>query len=128
MHPSSTRLAGKGEVQYLAPGLREQLDGFPFSPMEVLVQRIRRFGVAQTAKVLGVIYGLVGLVFAPIFILASVLSPGKPGISVGFALVLPIFYGFAGFVFSAIGAALYNLVATYVGGIEVQLEEPRAGG
>lgn len=126
MHPSSTRLAGKREVQY-STHLRGPAARFSILP-EVLVQRIRRFGVAQTAKVLGVIYALVGLVFAPIFILASVLSPGKPGISVGFALVLPIFYGLSGFIFSAVGAALYNLVATHVGGIEVQLEEPRADG
>ncbi len=32
----------------------------------------------------------------------------------------------AGFVFTAIGCAIYNFVAGYVGGIEVELESERA--
>lgn len=85
-------------------------------------QRIRRFGVAQTAKVLGVLYGMLGLVFVPFFILASIASPDAFPYGFGFAIMFPVLYAVLGFVTVAIGCALYNLVAGWVGGIEVELE------
>lgn len=39
----------------------------------------------------------------------------------GAIVVLPIFYGVLGFVFAGIGAAIYNLVAGWVGGIEIDM-------
>lgn len=35
---------------------------------------------------------------------------------------MPIFYGILGFIMGAIGAALYNLFAKWIGGIEVQVQ------
>ena len=84
-------------------------------------QQIRRFGVGQTAKVIGVLYALMGLVFVPIVLIASMYSPDKTGFGPGFALALPVMYGVLGFVFTAIGCAIYNVVAGLVGGIEVEL-------
>ena len=89
-------------------------------------QQIRRFGVGQTAKVVATLYALMGLVFAPIFLIASMFSPKETVLGPGFALALPIIYGALGFIFTAIGCAIYNLVAGLVGGIEVELEDPRA--
>jgi hypothetical protein len=74
--------------------------------------------------VVGVLYGLLGLVFLPFFLLASLLSPKETGFPVGFAFALPIIYGVCGLIFTAIGCALYNWVAGMVGGIEVQLDAP----
>lgn len=88
--------------------------------------QIRRFGVGQTAKVVGALYALMGLVFVPIFLIASMVSPNKSGIGAGFALALPIIYGVVGFIFTAIGCAIYNFVAGLVGGIEVELDGSHA--
>lgn len=90
-------------------------------------QQIRRFGVGQTAKVVGVLYALMGLLAIPIFLVAATLSPKETGFGTGFAFALPILYGIMGFIFTAIGCAIYNLVAGWVGGVEVELEEPPAG-
>jgi hypothetical protein len=87
-----------------------------------VIQRIRRFSIGQTAKVLGVLYALMGVIFLPIFLLAALFSPTETGFGVGFALALPIIYGLIGFIFTAIGCALYNWVAGMVGGVEVQLD------
>jgi hypothetical protein len=58
---------------------------------------------------------------------AAMLSPKEAGFGTGLALALPILYGVLGFIFTAIGCALYNLVAGWVGGIEVELDSsPRA--
>ena len=84
-------------------------------------QRIRRFGVLQTAKVVGTLYALLGLVFVPVVLIVSMVAPKEGGMSPGFALAIPILYGVLGFVFAAISCALYNVVAGLVGGIEVEL-------
>lgn len=88
-----------------------------------MVQRLSSFSVGQTAKVLGVLYGLMGLIIVPFFVLAAIFSPQRDGsIGLGVALALPVLYGFFGFVFTAIGCAMYNWVAGMVGGIEIKLD------
>jgi hypothetical protein len=87
-----------------------------------MVQRLSRFSIGQTAKVLGLLYGLMGLIFVPFFLIVTMLSPGEESFGIGFALALPILYGLLGFVFTAIGCALYNWVARKVGGIELSLD------
>lgn len=89
-----------------------------------MAQRIRRFGVGQTAKMLGTIYTLFGVVLIPIFLLATMYAPDAAGFGVGVAVALPLIYGVIGFVFTAVGCLIYNLVAGWVGGIEIEIEEP----
>jgi hypothetical protein len=64
-----------------------------------------------------------GVILVPIFLLAALASPKDANFGVGLALALPIFYGLAGFIFTAIGCALYNWVASMVGGIEIKLDD-----
>jgi hypothetical protein len=85
--------------------------------------QIRRFGVLQTAKVLGVLYAIGGLLLAPIFILASVFAPDGSPFGLAFAFLLPAFYGVLGFVMTLIGAAIYNGIAGMIGGIEIELDQ-----
>jgi hypothetical protein len=89
-----------------------------------MTQHIRRFGVAQTAKVFGVLYAIIGLLLAPIFVLVALFGPSESGFSVAFAVLLPIGYGLLGFVSAAIGCLVYNAIAGIVGGIEVELANP----
>ena len=44
-----------------------------------------------------------------------------------FGILAPFLYGGMGFVFGAIGAWIYNLIAKRLGGIEIQLEPVPAG-
>ncbi len=88
-----------------------------------MAQRIRRFGVGQTAKVFGILYAIMGLIFVPIFALVAAFAPQKEavGFGFGFAIALPVMYGVMGFISAAIGCAIYNAVAGWVGGIEVEI-------
>jgi hypothetical protein len=90
-------------------------------------QQIRRFGIGQTAKVVAVLYALMGLVFAPIILVTTLFSPKDTGLGAGFAIAMPILYGVCGFIFTAIGCAIYNLVASWVGGVEVEFDVPSTG-
>ena len=94
---------------------------------------IRRIGPLSFAKITGVLYGLMGLIFGAIISLVSLVGgafappgsdAGPMGMLFGAAavVVLPIFYGVLGFVMSLIAAALYNLAAGWVGGIEIDVQ------
>jgi hypothetical protein len=88
-----------------------------------MAQQIRRFGILQTAKVLGVLYALAGLLVAPIFALVAVLGPDASPFGLVFALFLPAFYGVLGFIMTALAAAIYNAIAGWIGGIEIELSD-----
>ena len=87
------------------------------------------------AKVMGILYGCMGLIFAPIFLLFGLIgslagqdkTPLAGIFSVVFAILMPVLYGVMGFIMGAIGALLYNLVAKWVGGFELELELRPAG-
>ncbi len=92
-----------------------------------MVRRIRRLDPLQTGKVLGVLYALMGLIFLPIFWLIGKAMPAEAGaggsLLMGFGIMMPIVYGLFGLIFGAIGAAIYNLVAGWTGGLQVEVEE-----
>lgn len=91
---------------------------------------VKSVGVMSVAKVMGLIYGCMGLIFVPIFLIAGVAGSvaGDKSAMLGgvigivLAVLMPVFYGGMGFVTGAIGALLYNLFAGWVGGFELKLE------
>ena len=85
------------------------------------------------------LYACMGLIFLPFFAIAGLAGafaqhaqqaqnvPGlsaalMAGIMFGFGIFIPIIYGAMGFVFGIIMAAIYNLIAGWIGGIEVEVE------
>ena len=84
-------------------------------------KRITRFAPMQVAKVFAVLYAIISIPFA---LIAAVLgSMGSQGMPIWMALGIPIVYLVLGFIFTAIGALLYNLVAGWTGGIEYTAED-----
>ncbi|MEO9803797.1 MAG: hypothetical protein ABJF04_11140 [Reichenbachiella sp.] len=89
--------------------------------------RVKRFGVLQTAKIVAVIYALVSLVILmPFFLIGSMLSeeffPELEEFGAVAVVMLPIVYGIFGFIFTAVGCVVYNLIASFTGGIEIEME------
>jgi hypothetical protein len=93
---------------------------------------VKRIGPLSFAKISGMLYGLMGLIIGACISLFSVVggafAPGRGSGAVGMLfgaaaiVVLPIVYGLVGFVISLISAALYNLVAGWVGGVELDVQ------
>jgi hypothetical protein len=99
---------------------------------------IKRFGVFSAAKIYAVVMAGIGLVIGiPLGLLmiifgAAMMSVsgrgsaagGGVGIGIGlfYMIGLPIMYGVLGFIIGAIGAAIYNLAAGMLGGVELELE------
>ncbi len=97
--------------------------------------RIRRFGIIRTANMVAALYALIsivifGLIFVPLALIGVSAMPGNMGTQFGagavgvliFGLIIVALYAIMGWIVTAIGCAIYNLVAGWVGGIEVQLE------
>jgi len=94
--------------------------------------RIRRFSVVKTATVVALMYMVIVAIFAiPFFLVFAIAGfsvNGGPTQATGMfaggivvALVAVLFYGLLGWVFTAIACAIYNVVARWVGGIEVEV-------
>lgn len=93
--------------------------------------KIRSIRVFSAAKVNALLYGILGLLIAPFFLLGPGLamlgedkrSAGIAGIIVA-AVVAPFIYAVFGFVAGAVLAFIYNAISHSVGGIEVELDLP----
>jgi hypothetical protein len=99
--------------------------------------RVRRIGIVRTATVAAVMYAVVILfgtlvIGLPFALLAGAASRsvdaslgigaiGVAGVLV-FGLIGAFFYAVIGWIMTALACVVYNLVAGWVGGIEVQLE------
>ncbi len=94
------------------------------------MKEITKMEVLSVGKVYALTLAIVGFV-AGIFvaIIGSAVStftrPGMFGTGFGIAsiILLPVIYGIIGFIAGIIGAAIYNLVAKWVGGIEIELKD-----
>jgi len=101
------------------------------------MQRIRSVGVLSFAIISAALHacmGLIVLLFLLPFGLITMVYGRRGGAAGGillliFALFAPVLYAVMGFVMGAMGAAVYNLVAKWLGGIELVLEPaaPPAG-
>ncbi len=100
--------------------------------------RVRRFSVISTANTVAIMY-FIGflIIFIPVALILSVAqvsvtsTSGQQftfGAELLFLLIIPIFYGLAGWVFTALFCLLYNLTARFTGGIgvDVQAQPPSA--
>ena len=98
------------------------------------MQSIRSVGVMSCAKIFGITYACIGLLFIPFAViggLASMISEQSHGaissaVLLFLGLMAPFFYGGIGFVFAPIWAFVYNVVAGWVGGIEIDLQSTSA--
>ena len=87
-----------------------------------MVKKIKRINPLQFGKVSAVLYGFLSIIFVPLMIIPAIITK-QPGPGIIVILVMPVIYTAVGFIMAVIGAAVYNLCATWVGGIEVELED-----
>lgn len=93
---------------------------------------VKSVGAVSCAKVAGALYALMGLIIGACISLIAMLggfaSASDEGamfgalFGVGAIILAPVFYGVMGFVMTFIAAALYNVVAGRVGGVEINVQ------
>ena len=91
---------------------------------------LRSIGVLSCAKMMAAVYGALGLIFVPLFLIFGLagmaMGRGAGSAMSGLAMVfmaifLPICYAALGFIGGALTAWIYNLFAGWVGGVELDL-------
>ncbi|HEY6543334.1 MAG TPA: hypothetical protein VIZ64_00365 [Dokdonella sp.] len=98
---------------------------------------IKRIGVVKAGVIQACVMALFGLVAGLFMLLFGSMAGGLIGAAggdgatgmglgmlggIGAVIFLPIMYGVFGFIAGVIGAAMYNLVARYVGGLELEVD------
>ncbi len=85
---------------------------------------LKRVGVVSAARISGVLAAIFGLILGIVcaFIGGGLGSLGVVPVWLVNLIGLPIIYGLVGIIGGALYAALYNLVAGLIGGIEIELE------
>jgi len=85
--------------------------------------RITSLNSKSLAKVLGLIYLILALIFSP-FILLMMSAEGALGLteSIIIMIVVVLFYGIAGGIGGFLIGVIYNFVAKKFGGIEMEIE------
>jgi hypothetical protein len=92
---------------------------------------VRRIGPGSAFKVGAVTYAFMGLLLGVLFALTSMLGGAlvpaygaglfRMVFGAGAIVFFPICYGIIGGIGGALGAVIYNLVAGWVGGLEVDI-------
>lgn len=94
---------------------------------------LRSISASSAARIGLILYGGIGLIAGAFIALASLVggmagmndSAGGPFtglfMGVGAIIFVPLFYGVMGAVFAALGALIYNLAASWVGGLQFEL-------
>ena len=86
-------------------------------------KQLTRISILQSAKITTALYVFMGFIYTLIGI--PMIIFGSPGVmKVGFIyLLMPIIMAVFGFIFFVIFAAIYNLLAKWLGGIEVEVTD-----
>lgn len=93
------------------------------------MKEIKRMDVLSVGKIYAITMAIIGFIGGIIIALVgSAATFGRPGmLGAGFGvasiIIFPILYGILGFIIGIIGAAIYNLVAGWVGGIKIDLKD-----
>jgi hypothetical protein len=85
-------------------------------------KQLIRISILQSSKILTALYVLMGFLYSLIGIPMIVFGSKSFKIMGLVYLFMPVIMGIMGFVFFAIFAALYNLLATWLGGFEVEIK------
>lgn len=98
---------------------------------------LKRIGVLSCGKLMGTMYAIMGLVLGGFMSLAAAFGAAArhadgggaavPAIfGIGAIIVIPILYGIGGFIGGLFTAAIYNVVAGMMGGLELDFEQSPA--
>jgi len=89
---------------------------------------VNRIGPVSCAKIVGLLYAILGLITGAIIsVLSATLGyvPGRevgnPFLGVAAVVLFPVAYGVTGFLMTLVVAWLYNALAGLVGGVEIDV-------
>lgn len=84
-------------------------------------KQIVSFEIFQTSKIMAIFYFLISIPLVLFTAVTFMLSPVK--MPMGMLILMPFLYLIFGFIFTIIATWLYNIAASWVGGVEYTTEE-----
>jgi hypothetical protein len=85
-------------------------------------KQLIRISILQSSKIMTALYVLMGLIYSVIAIPMIVFGNPQIRIIGVVYLFMPVLMGIIGFVFFVIFAAIYNLLAGWLGGVEIEVK------
>jgi hypothetical protein len=85
--------------------------------------QIKRFSYFQNIKIASILYFILGFIYIPIGFFMIFFGSDEEKIGGIFFLFMPIILFLCAVIMIPISAAIYNLIAKFVGGVEFTLEE-----
>lgn len=112
----------------MSSGARQWCRALQHETAAIMKKQIVRVSALQSAKVAAVLYLVISLPLAVILLIPTVMM-GSAGLGfpLGALIAMPILYTVCGFMFTLIGAWIYNFVASLVGGFEFTTAEVNLG-
>jgi pilus assembly protein TadC len=86
-------------------------------------KQLIRISILQSSKIATALYALMGFIYAAIGTPMLIFGHGKLKILGIIYILMPIIMAIFGFIFFVIFAAIYNLLAKWLGGIEVEFKD-----
>ncbi len=86
-------------------------------------KQIKSISVFQSSKIMAAMYAVMGLLYSAVGVGMIVLGEGAVRTAGFLYLFMPIILGILGFIGFAIFAAIYNLLANSLGGVEFEVED-----
>ena len=86
-------------------------------------KQLIRISVLQSSKIVTVLYVLMGFIYTLIGIPLIIFGGRQLQITGMIYLLMPIIMGIIGFIFFVIFAAIYNLLAKWLGGFEFEIKD-----
>jgi hypothetical protein len=78
--------------------------------------------IALITGVIGLFFGLVGILFAGTQIMGGI-GTTETIVILSMVLLAPVIYGILGFITGLIAAIIFNTASGYIGGLEMEIEE-----
>jgi hypothetical protein len=101
-----------------------------------MILKLKRVAPLQAGKMSAAMYGLISLLIVPFMFAAMAFAgvaaksgAGQPplpmmlGMGVGMIIAIPVIYTVMGFLLGVIGAFIYNLLAGWLGGFELEFTQ-----
>jgi hypothetical protein len=89
---------------------------------EIMKKQLIRISVLQSSKIMTALYVLMGFIYTLIGIPMAIFGGEQVRLMGVIYLLMPVIMGILGFVFFVIFAAIYNLLAEWLGGVEVEVK------
>jgi hypothetical protein len=91
--------------------------------LETMKKQLSRISILQSSKITTALYVLMGFIYTAIGIPMFIFGNEKLKILAIIYILMPIIMAIFGFIFFVIFAAIYNLLAKWFGGIEVEVKD-----